>query len=265
MNLSDMPTRVAIPFANDAGSGYIRPVPVPSQIGVTAGAASFTDGFTPDTFTPLGGGGAYVSGEDMNGILNHVTKWSRWQSAGGAALYNSAFATALGGYPQDAVLASTAGGGKLWQNQVDGNLTDPDGGGAAGWAQVGPAPATLAEAVTGVDLASFISPGILAGMATGIDGESILLPGGWILKVGHATNWGGGNSTAHALSFATPFPTTLMGVYATADGQANGSWSPIAVMLPGFTRFGGTVIMDSTDAGHGIDYARGVYWAALGK
>ena len=127
MNLSDIPDRVAIPFAASAGSGYIRPVPVPSQ---TGGAASFTDGFPPSTFQPLSGGGAYVNGEDVNGILNHVTKWTRWQAAGGPAVFNNTFASAVGGYPHGAVLKSSATDGLLWQNTVDGNLTDPDGGSA---------------------------------------------------------------------------------------------------------------------------------------
>jgi len=162
MFLSDIPARVAIPFANAAGSGYIRPVPVPSQIGITDGAASFTDGFPPDTFQPLSGGGAYVNGEDVNGILNYVTKWSRWQAAGGPSTYNSTFCSAVGGYPKLATLQSVSSPGVVWLNTVDGNLTDPDGGGAAGWVRVGPTKASDAECLTGTDDAKYVTPHGLA-------------------------------------------------------------------------------------------------------
>lgn len=164
MNLADMPTRVAIPFANGAGASYIRPVPVNSQIGVTPGAASFTDGFTPDTFTPLGGGGAYVNGEDMNGILNHATNWTRWATAGGPAVFNSAFAVALGGYPRGAVLVSNTMTGREWFNTVDGNVTDPDGAEPVGWVSAQPVAATLAQAEAGADATLYISPATLAGV-----------------------------------------------------------------------------------------------------
>lgn len=158
MFLSDIPARVAIPFANGAGSSYIRDIPVPSQ---TGGAASFTDGFPADTFTPLSGGGAYVNGEDVNGILNHVTKWTRWMAAGGPATFNSAFATAVGGYPKLATLQSTAQPGVEWLNTVDGNLTDPDGGGAVGWVLVGPAKASQGEVNAGTEPNKYVTPATL--------------------------------------------------------------------------------------------------------
>ena len=40
-----------------AFSGTKNLIPVPSQIGITPGAASFTDGFPPLTATPIGSGG----------------------------------------------------------------------------------------------------------------------------------------------------------------------------------------------------------------
>lgn len=201
MNLSDIPDRVAIPFANSAGSGYIRPVPVPSAGG---GAASFTDGFPPATFQPLSGGGAYVNGEDVNGILNHVTKWTRWQAAGGPAVYNSTFATAVGGYPHGAVLKSSATDGLLWQNSVDGNLTDPDGGSAAGWVPVGPTAADLATVEAGTDIHKFINSAVLRAFFT-----PVVNANGHSLTLGPTrVQWGHSSVVTNLApsSYTTPYP-----------------------------------------------------------
>lgn len=113
------------PWANSAGAGFIRSVPVPSQIGVTDGAASFTDGFVSLNFQPIESGGVPPFGQDFNGILKEVTKWLRWDQAGNTNQYNSAFSTAIGGYPKGAVLQSTALG-TFWLNAVDDNTNDPD-------------------------------------------------------------------------------------------------------------------------------------------
>ena len=46
MLASSIPVKFPIPFANNAGASFIRPVPVPSQIGTNPGAADRdTDGF----------------------------------------------------------------------------------------------------------------------------------------------------------------------------------------------------------------------------
>ena len=131
MYASQIPATFPIPFANSAGSPYIRPVPTPSQIGITDGAASLADGFPPLNFTPIQSGGVPPFGQDMNGILNQITANLRWIQAGGLAQYNATFSTVIGGYPLGAVLVKAAGGG-FWQSTTDNNVTNPDTGGA-GW------------------------------------------------------------------------------------------------------------------------------------
>lgn len=133
---SGIPKKFPIPFADGAGVGYIRPIPTPSQIGIQNGAASLTDGFPPDCLLPIGAGGVPPFGQDLNGILNQVTAWSRWFSAGGPISYDAAFSTAIGGYPKGSVI-SAAGLGSFWFCAVDGNTTDPDTGGA-GWVGFSP-------------------------------------------------------------------------------------------------------------------------------
>lgn len=132
MLASQIPAKVPLPFAN---SGTKNAIPTASQIGITAGAASLTDGFPPLTFTPLASGGVPPAGADFNGILNLVTAVQQWQSAGGQFKYDSAFSTLIGGYPAGAILTSTSNT-VSWLNLVDNNTTDPDSGAAANWSPV---------------------------------------------------------------------------------------------------------------------------------
>lgn len=125
---ADIPTKFNIPFAFAAGGGFVWVVPEAAQ---TGGKASLTTGFPPTAFLPIGAGGIPPWGQDVNGILKQITQWTRWQNAGASVIYDSAFSTEIGGYPQGAVLAAT-GGPFFWQSIADNNTTDPDAGGA-GW------------------------------------------------------------------------------------------------------------------------------------
>ena len=128
MLASQIPTKISVPFASGAGGSYTRTVPIPSQIAITPGAASFTDGFVPLNFAPVGAGGTPPFGQDMNGLLNAITLWQQWQGAGGLVIYDSAMSTAIGGYPKGAMLASTTAGA-AWLNTADNNTTNPDSSG----------------------------------------------------------------------------------------------------------------------------------------
>lgn len=132
MQSNQIPAKFPIPFANGAGAGYVRTVPTASQIGITPGAASLTDGFPPVCFQPVGAGGIPPSGQDFNGLLSLVTAWTRWTSAGAPIYYDPTFATAISGYPKGAVVQSTGTVGSFWLCTVENNTTNPDTGGA-GW------------------------------------------------------------------------------------------------------------------------------------
>jgi hypothetical protein len=134
---SAVPPSFPIPFASSAGAGFIRAIPQASQIGITNGAASLTDGFPPLNFSPVAAGGVPPFGEDFNGLMNQVTLWNQWQEAGAPSTYNSAFSTSIGGYPQAAELSSAILIGRKWVSLVDNNTTDPDSSAAANWAAVG--------------------------------------------------------------------------------------------------------------------------------
>lgn len=125
------PLLISEPFGAGASNPtYINlPIPVPSQISTTVNAASFTDGFPPSTMTPEASGGLPFFGQDMNGILYMISAYCANFAAGALSKYNSTLSTAISGYPLGAVLVNTNGNG-VWINQVDGNTTNPDSGGA---------------------------------------------------------------------------------------------------------------------------------------
>lgn len=129
MQNSDLPAKLPLPFAS---SGTRASIPTPSQIGITPGKASLTDGFPPLTFTPLASGGVPASGADMNGILYILSQEMRWAQAGGSFAYDSAFSTAIGGYPAGAVILTVDGTG-YWRSTANNNTSDPEGGSPTGW------------------------------------------------------------------------------------------------------------------------------------
>jgi len=131
MQSSQIPAKFSIPWGNSAGGGYIRPIPAASQIGITNGAASLTDGFPPLNFLPVGSGGIPPFGEDFNGILNQITAWNQWQGAGGTVPYDATFSGLIGGYPKGAIVAGTATG-SLFLSTIENNTNNPNSV-ATGW------------------------------------------------------------------------------------------------------------------------------------
>jgi hypothetical protein len=126
------PELISEPFGSSAGGSFItNPIPVASQIGITDGAASFTDGFPPLTMTQLDAGGVPPFGQDMNGILYMITGNIAFISAGQESVWSSTQASAIGGYALGAILARADGSG-FWLCTTNNNSTNPDAGGA-GW------------------------------------------------------------------------------------------------------------------------------------
>lgn len=130
MLAANIPIKVSVVWAASASSPDVHVVPIPSQQGVTPGAASFTDGFVPDNFLPVGVGGIPPFGNDFNGVLQAFSQWIQWFNAGGPVAYDATFQGAVSGYPKGAVIASGTTLGQFWLSLVDGNTSDPDTGGA---------------------------------------------------------------------------------------------------------------------------------------
>ncbi len=135
MLLSSLPLRQPILFASSAPAANVQAIPQTSQIGITAGAASYPDGFPPVCFEPIASGGTPAWGRDVNGILNALTATSRAYQAGANYPYEPAFSTAVGGYPKGSTLLRADGTGQ-WLSLADNNTTDPDSTSAANWVAV---------------------------------------------------------------------------------------------------------------------------------
>lgn len=138
MLVSSIPAKFPIVWAASAGGGYVRTIPVASQIGINDGWASLTDGFPPLNFLPLGSGGVPPFGQDMNGILKEISAWSQWAQAGGGIPWDSSFSSQIGGYPKGATVGSPSTIGVSYLNLADNNGSNPESA-PANWAGSSPA------------------------------------------------------------------------------------------------------------------------------
>lgn len=124
------PPLITEAFAKNAAAGFIQfPIPVTTT---DPKRASFDLGFPPLTMTEIFAGGNPPYGQDVNGIFNMLSSHIVAAQAGQPYAFNATLSTAMGGYAAGAVVGMADGSG-LWLNNVAGNTTDPDGGGAAGW------------------------------------------------------------------------------------------------------------------------------------
>ena len=252
MNLSDAPAQLIKAWAT-AGS-KTNPIPVPSQQGITPGAASWTDGWPPLCDTPLSDGGIWPSMQDANGGLFQMSSVDVWMCAGGGFPYSSAFQTAIGGYPKGARVLMASGAG-YWVSTVDNNMTDPDTGGA-GWATIdvagitaltgdvtatGPGSAAATLAASGVTPGSYASATITVdakGRVTSASNTSNGFTSGsnasgyWVKDpTGHIHQWGAVTaswSSGQTFSFPVNF-TNSATVQVVATDTKSVTGNPLSV------------------------------------
>jgi hypothetical protein len=211
------PSSFPIPFGANAGGSFIRPIPVNSQIGVLDGAASLNDGFVPDNFTVIAGGGVPPFGQDMNGILKQATSWCQWIEAGGPVIWDSTFSTAISGYPKGARVDSAIVLGAQWYSIVDGNATNPDDPlTSANWARVGipagmPMPFLTSTTPIGFVTMNALTIGNASSNAGYASADALFL---------FVANWLGFSNTQCPILTSGGAPTTR-GANAVADFNAN--------------------------------------------
>lgn len=208
MQSSNSPSKFPVPFAN---SGTKNAIPTASQIGITPGAASLTDGFPPLTFTPLSAGGVPPAGADFNGILNMLSAAAQWAGAGGQYQFDSTFSSTIGGYPKGAVLLSSDGQ-KIWQSTVDNNETDPDSAASANWRVV-----FIGQIATYSDLQSIDTTAIADDFRIDVTGRATAGDGG-----GGTFRWMSGDQSA--LVNGDPNKITVVAPSSDTSG-ASGVWS----------------------------------------
>lgn len=219
MNSGDIPAKFPVPFADSAGGAYIRAIPTAPA---GAGEANLEEGFPPATFTPLSGGGVPPAGADFNGLFNQITAWNRWQAAGGPIYWDSAYATAIGGYPAGALLNSTTAG-NFWYNLVNGNSTNPDAGGAGWQALIAPNTVANAQLAQMPPLTAKANIGTAAVVTASIAGTTMTVTAiaSGRLAVGATLSGSGVTAGTRITSFLTGTGGT--GTYTVSISQTKGS------------------------------------------
>lgn len=207
MQSSAIPTKFPVPFAVDATGSFIRAVPVTQSVAGN-GSACLDLGFPPETFTPPGAGGYAPDGRDFNGLLNQISAWCQWFSAGGAVPYDATFQTAIGGYPKGAIVESAVTPGTFWLSTAENNTTNPDSSGA-GWS-AWPTPAQwIAGDVSTLDASLGLSGGTLTAKDPSSYASLFVTPGPAV-NVGVSRNWTTANYSTSGfcdIGFAAPLST----------------------------------------------------------
>lgn len=220
MLAANRPPRFPIPFAQNAGGSFIRPIPEASQIGIVGGAASLNDGFVPLNATQIAAGGVPPFIQDMNGALKQITQWCQWLEAGGPIYYDATFATGdSGGYPNGAIVQSNVVPGNFWLCTADNNTTDPDSVSSANWVPLPgiissgtPVPSFSSTVPTGFVAANTFTIGNAASNATSRANADTLLA--------YRAVWQQFSNTACPIFTSAGSPTTR-GANPDADFNAN--------------------------------------------
>lgn len=251
MNLSDIPAWFAKRFAADATGTFVRPIPTTSA---DPNAASLSLGFPPNTFAAIGAGGSPQDGRDVNGILNQLSAWAQWMGVGGPAPWSSTISSAAGGYPLGAIVLSGTVTGRIYQSQVNANVTNPDTGGA-GWAILVDKAATPADMIAGTSNETVVTPAQLA--TAGYDrviAQSLIANGGFrVFASGYKECWGtqtfsanGSTTINYPVTFTSFSNATVQAASLVVNAQDNNPavyecnlttcrvWNAVDNSLPGF-------------------------------
>lgn len=149
MNRTDAPKKQPVPFGiNGSREDLLATTPAGDN------QASYDAGFPPVTMILKSAGGLPPKGQDMNQILYELSALSRWASSGALNSFDSAFATAIGGYPKGSLLLGDDGT-TIYRSTIDANTNNPNSV-STGWFNLNTAYQPLDATLTAV-----------AGLATG--------------------------------------------------------------------------------------------------
>jgi hypothetical protein len=172
-------------------NGNKNAIPVPSQIGITPGAASFNDGFPPQTMIPLTSGGVPPSGLDFNGIFYMLSSHTAWQQGGGQYKWDADFVANNTGYAVGIILQSAVTPTRFYLCTVADTANDPDSD-LTGWLafSIASTPtevqtATLAAGTTAsvavaastgfLDITANAAGSTLTALGAGFDGQIVVI------------------------------------------------------------------------------------------
>lgn len=120
MNRTDAPKKQPVAFGVN-GQRENLPDTTPSG----DNTASYDVGFPPVTMILKSAGGLPPKGQDINQILYELSNLGKWASSGALNAFDSAFASAIGGYPSGAMVISNDGA-TIFISTSDANTNDPN-------------------------------------------------------------------------------------------------------------------------------------------
>lgn len=218
---------------------------IPAAADPVTGKAGFDVGFSSINMTSEAAGGIPPWGQDFNGILYSITRAIQYVQSGALPTFSSDLSTATSGYKKGAMLIGLDGV-TVWQNEVDGNTTDPDSISASGWVNF---------------------PIKYLPKRTFSESDSIRIPdvdGGLIIQWGKTTSFASGQSN---VTFPSEFPNSV--VFAIAGERVGGLWGPTTAVsygVAGVTNTNMAVVARTMTGSAGPVAAAGLasYWLAIG-
>ena len=124
MKLSDFAPQFPVLWASSGSTTTVQ-YPLLSGTSLATGRASIASGFPAVNFTPTAAGGVYPWGADWNGALKTLSVSAQNYEAGVIPIFSQNFANAIGGYPQNAIVADANTAGLFWVSTADANTTVP--------------------------------------------------------------------------------------------------------------------------------------------
>lgn len=218
---------------------------IPAAADPVTGKAGFDVGFSSINMTSEAAGGIPPWGQDFNGILYSITRAIQYVQSGALPTFSSDLSTATSGYKKGAMLIGLDGV-TVWQNEVDGNTTNPDSPSASGWVNF---------------------PLKYLPKRTFAESDSIRIPdvdGGLIIQWGRTTSFASGQSS---VTFPSEFPNSV--VFAIAGERVGGVWGPTTAVsygVAGVTNTNMAVVARTMTGSAGPVAAAGLasYWLAIG-
>jgi hypothetical protein len=249
MQSSAIPAKFPAVWGYAQTSTYLQAVPTLST--GTPGVPSLQYGYNSETFQSIATGGTGPKGEYVNGFNQQLSANAQWLQAGGWYSYDSAFSTAIGGYPKGALLkAATLP--TFWQSTVENNTTNPDTGTlsapAAGWQVLQPGIYPWSQ-ITGAP--SFVLNSAFTGANQSLAQNGYqIYPGGMIEQWGKHVN----TSDDETVTFPIPFPNACLNVSMTLN-EANPASN---------TNIGATGVVQTGFQAHAQAQERTFFWRAIG-
>lgn len=127
MQSSDDKSLIPIPIASEAASGNVATIPL-TQATAGDGRVCLELGYPPECAISVAAGGKFPEMQDANGVYNLLSSAIKSIQAWGILPFNSDFATAIGGYPQYALVSDSSG--NYWISTADNNTTVPGADGS---------------------------------------------------------------------------------------------------------------------------------------